>query len=202
MQELIKLFEGYSLDKLFHKYENLYYEILKDNRYKIKNLLEIGIGTIDETKVSSMYGYKVGIAPEYTFGNSLRAWRDYLPNANVYGIDVDENTMFEEERIKTFCSSSMDKDKMDGILSTLDKFDLIIDDGLHTLEANVNTLQIAFPYLKDGCYYIIEDVNERPDCYIEDFLKDERFLNIVNGREYTIHENLYPHFTRVITIKK
>jgi hypothetical protein len=202
MKDLVELFEKYSLDKLYHKYQDLYYNILKDNINNTKNLLEIGIGTIDENKVSSMYGFKVGLAPEYTFGNSLRAWRDYLPNANVYGIDVDENTMFEEDRIKTFCSSSMDKDKMDKILSNIDNFDLIIDDGLHTLEANITTLEIVFPYLKDGGYYIIEDVNERPDCLIDDFLIDERFLNIVNGRTYTIHENLHPHFTRVITIIK
>lgn len=202
MQELIDLFRKYSLDKLYHRYEDLYYEILKDNKHNIKNMLEIGIGTIDETKVSSMYGYKINLAQEYTFGNSLRAWRDYLPNANIYGIDVDENTMFEEDRIKTYCSSSFDKDKMDKILSNIDKFDLIIDDGLHTLEANITTLEIVFPYLKDGGYYVIEDVNERPDCLINDFLKDERFLNIVNGRTYTIHENLHPHFTRVITIIK
>jgi len=200
MQELINLFKKYSLDKLYHRYENIYYNILQE--IDIKNLLEIGIGTIDESKVSSMYGYKVGAAPNYTFGNSLRAWRDYLPHANIYGIDVDENTMFEEERIKTFCSSSFDKENMDKILSNIGKFDLIIDDGLHTLEANLSTLEIVFPYLKDGCYYVIEDVNERPDCLIQDFYQDERFLKIIDGREFVVHEDVYPEFTRVIVIKK
>lgn len=200
MIDLIKLFEKYSLDKLYHKYQHIYYDILKDNN--IKNLLEIGIGTIDETKVSNMNYHKAGVAPNYTFGNSLRAWRDYLPNANIYGIDVDENTMFEEERIKTFCSSSMDKNKMDKILSSIGKFDLIIDDGLHTLEANLSTLEIVFPYLKDGGYYLIEDINERPDCYIVDFLKDERFLKIIDGREWALHADVYPENTRVIVIKK
>jgi hypothetical protein len=202
MKELINLFEKYSLDKLQHRYENLYYNILKDNIDNIKNLLEIGIGTIDETKASNMYGYKLGISPNYTFGNSLRAWRDYLPNANIYGIDVDENTMFQEDRIKTFCSSSMDKNNMDKILSNIEKLDLIIDDGLHTLEANLTTLEIVFPYLKDGGYYVIEDVNERPDCDIVDFYKDERFLKIIEGREWTVHADVYPESTRVIVIKK
>lgn len=200
MNDLVKLFEKYSLDKLYHKYQHIYYDILKDNT--IKNLLEIGIGTIDETKVSNMNYHKIGVAPNYTFGNSLRAWRDYLPNANIYGIDVDENTMFEEERIKTFCSSSMDKNQMDKILSTIDNFDLIIDDGLHTLEANLSTLEIAFPYLKDGGYYVIEDINERPDCYIQDFYQDERFLKIIDGREFIVHADVYPETTRVIVIKK
>lgn len=200
MIELVKLFEKYSLDKLYHKYENLYYDILKET--SIENLLEIGIGTIDPSKESNMHHYKVTGAYDYAFGNSLRAWKEYLPNANIYGIDIDENTMFEEDRIKTFCSSSMDKDKMDSILSGLGAFDLIIDDGLHTLEANLTTLQIAFPYLKDGGYYVIEDINERPDCLIEDFLRDSRFLNIVKDHSYTVHDDVHPEFTRVIVIKK
>lgn len=200
MTELVRIFEKYSLDKLYHKYENLYYDILKT--IDIKNLLEIGIGTIDETKASNMHHYKTNSASTYTFGNSLRAWRDYLPDANIYGIDIDENTMFEEERIKTFCSSSMDKDKMDSILSGLGTFDLIIDDGLHTLEANLTTLEITFPYLKEGGYYVIEDINERPDCLIENFLRDSRFLNIIKNHNYTIHNNVHPEFTRVVVIKK
>lgn len=200
MIELVKLFEKYSLDKLYHRYENIYYNITQ--KIEIKNLLEIGIGTTDATKVSNMNYYKVGVAPNYTFGNSLRAWRDYLQNANIYGIDVDENTMFEEERIKTFCSSSMDKNQMDKILSSIGNFDLIIDDGLHTLEANLSTLEIAFPYLKDGGYYVIEDINERPDCLIQDFYKDERFLKIIDGREWEVHADVYPETTRVIVIKK
>jgi hypothetical protein len=38
------------------------------------------------------------------------------------------------------------------------RFDLIIDDGLHTFEANSNTLFSAFKHLRDGGLYIVEDV--------------------------------------------
>jgi hypothetical protein len=201
MNELIKLFEKYKLDKLLNKYHNLYCDLLNDKKEIYKNILEIGIGTIDETKPSNMGFYKL-LEKDYTFGNSLRAWRDYFTNANVYGIDVDENTMFEEERIKTFCSSSMDKDTMDNILSKLPQFDMVIDDGLHTLEANLETLKIVFPYLKNGGIYVIEDVNQNRDWYIEKLLADNRFINTIGECDYTVHDNFDAVFTRVIVIYK
>jgi hypothetical protein len=202
MNELIKLFEKYKLDKLRHKYHNLYWDLLNDKKEIYKNILEIGIGTIDETKPSNMFAYKNELEQDYTFGNSLRAWRDYFTNANIYGIDVDENTMFEENRIKTYCSSSMDKYTMDNILSKLPQFDMVVDDGLHTMEANLETLKIVFPYLKNGGIYVIEDVNQYGDWYIEKLLVDDRFMNTIGDCDYTVYENFNVIFTRVIVIYK
>ena len=202
MNELIKLFEKYKLDKLRHKYHNLYWDLLNDKKEIYKNILEIGIGTIDETKPSNMFAYKNELEQDYTFGNSLRAWRDYFTNANIYGIDVDENTMFEENRIKTYCSSSMDKYTMDNILSKLPQFDMVVDDGLHTMEANLETLKIVFPYLKNGGIYVIEDVNQYGDWYIEKLLVDDRFMNTIGDCDYTAYENFNVIFTRVIVIYK
>lgn len=31
----------------------------------------------------------------------LRVWRDYFPNADVYGADIDKDVLREEQRIKT-----------------------------------------------------------------------------------------------------
>jgi hypothetical protein len=206
MNDIIRLFEKYKLDKLRHRYHNLYWDLLNDKKEIYENVLEIGIGTIDETKPSSMFEYKKVLEQDYTFGNSLRAWRDYFTNANVYGIDVDENTMFEEDRIKTFCSSSMDKDTMDNILSKLPQFDMVIDDGLHTMEANLETLKIVFPYLKNGGIYVIEDinqeVNQEVNWYIEKLLVDDRFINTIGECDYTVHDNFNVIFTRVIVIYK
>jgi hypothetical protein len=202
MNELIKLFEKYKLDKLNNNYHNLYFNLLNDKKEIYKNILEIGIGTIDETKPSSMFYYKNNFQQDYTFGNSLRVWRDYFKNANIYGIDIDENTMFEEDRIKTYCSSSMDKDTMDNILSKLPELDMVVDDGLHTMEANLETLKIVFPYLKNGGIYVIEDVNQEGDLYIEKLLVDNRFINTIGESHYTVNDNFNAIFTRLIVIFK
>jgi hypothetical protein len=202
MNQLVEIFQKYSLDKLMNKYDKVYVDLLDTKKDIIKNVLEIGIGTIDKEKDSSMYVYKQNDAPQYTYGNSLRAWRDFFVNANIVGVDVDENTMFEEERIKTFCSSSFDKKTMNKILSGLDKFDLIIDDGLHTMEANLRTLEIVFPYLKDGGMYVIEDVNQHDDWYIDELLKDDRFTKTIKGCKFNVYDGFNEKFTRLIVINK
>lgn len=202
MNQLVEIFQKYSLDKLMNKYDKMYFDLLDSKKDSIKNVLEIGIGTIDKNKESSMYVYKQNDAPQYTYGNSLRAWRDYFLNAKIVGIDVDENTMFEEERIQTFCSSSFDKENMDRILSGLDKFDLIIDDGLHTMEANLRTLETVFPYLKDSGMYVIEDVNQHDDWFVDKLLTDDRFLKTVNDYSFKVYDGFNEHFTRIIVISK
>jgi hypothetical protein len=77
-------------------------------------------------------------------GASLRAFRDFLPNAVIYGADVDRRILFEEDRIhchfldQTNFSSF---EKIDNIIQ--EKLDLIVDDGLHSPNANINTLIFA-----------------------------------------------------------
>ena len=41
-------------------------------------------------------------------GASLRVWRDYFYNAEIYGADIDK-TNFSEKRIKTFFVDQLDK---------------------------------------------------------------------------------------------
>ena len=42
-----------------------------------------------------------------------------------------------------------------------DRFDLIVDDGLHSVQANLNSLMFAIKYLKADGICIIEDIPER-----------------------------------------
>ena len=39
---------------------------------------------------------------------SLKAWRDYFENANIYGADIDKNILKNENRIKTFFVAQTD----------------------------------------------------------------------------------------------
>jgi hypothetical protein len=71
----------------------------------------------------------------------LRAFRDYFKKANIYGCDIDKKTLFKEKRIFTFQLDQTSKYNVKDKLSLINKhFHIIIDDGLHTFEANIYLL--------------------------------------------------------------
>jgi hypothetical protein len=117
-----------------------------------ENVLEIGLGSNNLNVVSNMgvYGRP---------GASIRAFRDYLPSSNIYGADIDRGALFIEKRIIT---SWVDQTNYDSLESMFDefgvKFDLVIDDGLHSPDANIATLTAAFSRCNSGGYIVIEDV--------------------------------------------
>jgi len=94
-------------------------------------------------------------------GASLRVWRDYFFNSQVYGADVDKNSLFKEERIETFYVNQLDSSSIAKMWQAINKtdFDIIIDDGLHTYEAAITLFLNSFDKLKKNGIYIIEDIN-------------------------------------------
>lgn len=117
-----------------------------------KNILEIGLGSNNLSVVSNMgiYGRP---------GASIRAFRDYLPNSHIYGADIDPGALFSEERITT---SWVDQTAYNSLETMFENFgvtfDLVIDDGLHSPDANLSTLTAALPRCRGGGYIVIEDV--------------------------------------------
>jgi 23S rRNA U2552 (ribose-2'-O)-methylase RlmE/FtsJ len=112
-------------------------------------------------------------------GASLRVWRDYFPLANIYGADIDKGILFEEENIKTFYVDQLKSETFDDLWSNFEniEFDIMIDDGLHTFEAGVNTLVNSFHKLRKGGTYIIEDVRGNMPLQYLLFFKEERLFN-------------------------
>ena len=52
----------------------------------------------------------------------------------------------------------------------LDNFDIIIEDGLHTPEANLNFFFNSFERLKKNGIYVIEDVKNKHLNYLQDLI--------------------------------
>ncbi len=174
--------EKYGTDKKKSGYSYYYEKLFSTFRNKKINVLEIGIGTLLPGIPSTFCG-NVGLYPHYTPGGSLRTWRDYFPNSQVYGVDIAEDCKFEEDRIKTFIFDSQDKDSCDDSLTNL-SFDVIIDDGLHTAIAQIKTLQNLFDRVKINGYYIIEDCGGGGDgTHILNDNKKE-FLDLIEDHEY------------------
>lgn len=93
-------------------------------------------------------------------GWSLKAWKDYFPNANIVGIDISDTRVHKEGY--EFILDDVKNIKLDK------EFDIIIDDGSHFLE-DVLYVTKNFKLKKDGVM-IIEDCQD-PDYWIREVLK-------------------------------
>ena len=151
LEELEKNFNKRGSDKVANNYHFIYSCIFSQLNADYK-ILEVGLGTNNPKIISSM-----GINGKP--GASIKAFRDTFSKAFVYGADVDKKILFEEERIRTFYVDQTYFSSFDNITKGVnEKFDLIIDDGLHYQLSNLNTLIFALSNLSNGGYLVIEDI--------------------------------------------
>lgn len=151
-QLLGEFFELHGSDKTRQGYHPLYAKILK-KRDQISRVFEVGLGTNNEDVVSNM-------TAKGRPGASLRAFRDFLPNAHIYGADVDRRVLFSEERIETLWVDQLDKQSVEALTETLPReFDLVVDDGLHSPDANLAILQLGLGLVRVGGWVVIEDIH-------------------------------------------
>jgi hypothetical protein len=123
-----------------HKWENYFaiYESYFDKfRDRNARVLEIGI----------------------QYGGSLKMWEEYFGNAKIFGIDINPDCKtLEEEHIDIQIGSQNDKKFLKEYTNYVKNLDIIIDDGGHTMDQQLNTFKILFPILNEGSIYVVEDV--------------------------------------------
>jgi hypothetical protein len=149
------LFHGSDKAQSWHNYGYIYNFLLKPLASRMHAILEVGVGT-NHPDVASNMG-RNGIP-----GASLRAWKELFPTALISGADIDRRILFQEDRIETYYVDQTDRVSVVRLFEEVDnrQFDLIIDDGLHTFEANQVFLENAYPHLAEGGIHIVEDVRE------------------------------------------
>jgi hypothetical protein len=138
----------------WHNYTMLYHSLLYQRRFEITNIFELGLGT-NFTDIPFNRG--PGASP----GASLRGWREYFPWAQIVGADIDRRVLFAEERISTLYVDQLDKNaiaEMWAAAGEEGQFDIVIDDGLHTFEANTCFFENSYKYVRKCGYYVIEDI--------------------------------------------
>jgi hypothetical protein len=126
----------------YHSYLEFYESILNPIKAKIFNMLELGI----------------------YHGDSLRMWAEWLPDANIYGVDINlsqiqgnvgrcniEPMNLSDPRNLSYY---LEQKKYHKII-----FDLIVDDASHHCDHQISAFKVAWNYLNDGGVYIVEDVN-------------------------------------------
>lgn len=147
-KKLKNLFNKYGSDKTRSSLVYIYFEIFSN--FKINSLFEIGLGT-NNIKVRSNMGL------DGKPGASLRAFRDYL-GIKIYGADVDKKILFEEKNIETYFIDQLETETIKNIKKSIPKLDLIIDDGLHQPDANLNVILDLLDHLNPNGILVIEDI--------------------------------------------
>ncbi|CAO5679429.1 MAG: hypothetical protein HEEMFOPI_01568 [Holosporales bacterium] len=143
---------GSDKNSVRHTYTQLYNFILDRYRETATHVLEIGIGSCDP-----QYGFTMG--PTGTPGASLRAYRSFFKNAQIYGADIDKEALFNEDRIQCFEIDGFKPDVIESCFKTMGvTFDYIVDDGFHDFVTNRNCVLEGMKHLKKDGIYIIEDV--------------------------------------------
>ncbi len=168
---LVELVDNNLTDKnTVHSYLDLYEELFSSKKNTANNVMEIGIGPIPHQN-----------------GGSIKLWTDYFKNANIHGVDIINidsvysplvshprvflHTNNDAYSYKFFTNTFFSKDQ---------RFDIILDDGPHTLESMQTFIKLYSTILKKDGILVIEDVQDinwipiltsvTPDhlkCYIE-----------------------------------
>ena len=150
---LSELFKSYGSDKsTTHNYYKIYSCLLKELS-EPKKIFEIGLGTNNVDVVSTM-------GKNGKPGASLRAFRDFTANAIVFGADFDRQVLFTEDRIETYFVDQTNIHTFTELSQNVGNgFDLMIDDGLHSPNANLHSLYFFLQSIKVGGFAVVEDIN-------------------------------------------
>jgi len=143
-RDLTALAKHFKTDKWGNHYYTPHYQRhLEHLREQPIRLLEIGIG---------------GYARAKDGGASLRMWKHFFPNGQIVGLDIEDKSFVEEERIKVYQGDQSDPELLRRIHEESGPFDVIIDDGSHRVWHVLPSFQTLFPLLKDDGIYVIEDI--------------------------------------------
>lgn len=94
-------------------------------------------------------------------GGSLQMWKNYFgKQTQIVGMDIDDNCkQFEEEQIEIFIGDQNNPNDLAKLVEKYQNFDIIIDDGGHINEHQINTFNFLFDYLNSGGIYLVEDTH-------------------------------------------
>jgi len=141
-------------DKAKNRYTPIYSTLFQDRSEEPLRILELGLGTNNPAMLSNMGVFGIP-------GASLRGWRQLFPHARIYGADIDREILFEEDGIKTFFCDQCDPPSVRELWlnrELQEGADIIIEDGLHTFEANTSFLESSIDHLRPGGIFVVEDI--------------------------------------------
>lgn len=129
------LFQEHLPTKQGHNYNPQYERHFTAARLDVRRVLEIGVEA----------------------GTSLRFWKDYFPNAEIVGFDINERCKeHEDDRIKIVIG---DQNNVQDLGRVPDGLDIVIDDGLHTQQSQIGCFRYLYPNkMSTRGTYVVEDI--------------------------------------------
>jgi hypothetical protein len=138
--EFTQLADKFQTDKgsMRHRYTEVYECFFFPLKSSARKICEIGVGG----------------------GASLKMLEDYFGGATIYGIDIRDTSHLNAGRIRTFVADQSDRRQLSAFTDASGSgFDLICDDGGHSMQQQQVSFGYFFKYVRPGGYYIIEDVH-------------------------------------------
>jgi hypothetical protein len=133
-----EIFSKYDTDKTF--YSEAYEECFGHIRDDVQLVFEIGVNR----------------------GGSMRAWKEYFPNALIVGLEKNSHCFFEEERISIEIGNATKQNFIDAVMNKHGWPDIVIDDGSHKSRDIKASYELLHRYTQR--YYVIEDLSvQTPD---------------------------------------
>ncbi len=132
-----------------------------DKNSTIHNYTEIYEPYFQKIQHASLRFLEIGIAG----GASARMWEAYFDNAALFFLDIEPKAVSDiqqklSQRSRCFiCDQENQKELLHFIEQSGGKFDVIIDDGGHTMQQQITSFKALFPSLNKNGIYIIEDLH-------------------------------------------
>ena len=146
---LFDLVDNLLTDKnTIHSYLELYEKLLCTKKLTATAILEVGIGNFIEKN-----------------GGSIKMWYQYFPNATIFALDIlDLDRVIDElkfnSRISLYTSTNAYDEEFfkTHFLDTGIKFDMLLDDGPHTLTSQQQFITLYSQVMSDDGILMVEDV--------------------------------------------
>lgn len=162
MPSLLMADRAFKINQKEYKYlDNLALSLDKDvtsgkcsNKHNYTEVYSYYLGPIKDKPLKFL---EIGIYK----GIGTKIWEKYLKNAELHFIDITlKYVQYHSNRSTYHIADQAAPDQLLQVMkNTGGNFDVIIDDGGHTMIQQIVSFKTLFPYLKRGGLYIIEDLH-------------------------------------------
>lgn len=127
-----------------HSYLPVYEKLFASKQQTAKHILEIGIA----------------------LGGSIKLWRDYFPKALIHAVDIYDKSQLPSDLSKlpdVICYTNANAYSHEFLQMMYIPLDIVIDDGPHTLQSQIDCIHHYLPKLASNGILVIEDVHDWND---------------------------------------